>query len=1585
MGRGVFHFWKFTLLLPALLAAASLAGAQSTVRFFSPLTSYQQTKVTNAQGLVANSAGNLYVSGTTALAYVPVDGYGNPILASQQSITSISSSDVLGMAIDSSNNLFRVDPVGNTVQYYQYGGSVTTFTSSSIGSGWSKPSSVAVDSSSNVYVLDAGLNAIVKLAPDGSGGFTQSTVFTNALLANTSGLSIDSSGNFYLTSGPSNGAAYTLSGSAVAAVYKVTNNSGSYSIATIGSGWTSPTATAVDSYGNVWVADYSANEVVLLAWDGSAYTQYNYQSVSKIRTLMVNASGELYGFGYGASQAVIWAGGTAPHNMGTVNVGGTASTATVTVQFTAAKTLGTVAVTTQGNTAGDFTVSSNRCTAGSYVVGDTCNVVVSFAPQYPGLRKGALVIYDSSGNVLGTNYLYGTGEAPQLAYNNGTTASTFLSGLPSVYSLAVDGNGNFFLGTNDSPTIPEYNATSAQVVYLGGANTSATGVAVDGAGNVFVADNYRNVIHELQRKSDGSFNEIGATTLYGNPNDYHPVSLAVDATGNLFYTSYDTDSLVEAINNNGTYTTTALATGLSTPQGIAVDASGNVYVADTGNNQVLKYTLSGGTYTKSVISGEVNTPMALFVDLNGNVYVADSGNNRVVVLQYSGGSYTQSVALAAGQLTTPSGIVQDSLGNLFISGLSDGKIVKLTRSTTSAHSFANTLKGNTSSDSPQYVSLLNIGNVALDFAAQTSTTNPYVGTSSFAVDSSSSTCAVASVGGSDVTLAANGSCLVGVDFTPASIGSLSDSLTLIDNTLYGSAQTQTVALSGTGFADVSQLVFTASPTTSVSAGSAAATSITVTEKDSSNSVVTLASDTITLTVTGPNSYSQSYTAAASSGVATFSTAASATLTAAGGYTYTASVAGNSTITTATANQTVTATTAATVASTSGSGQDAKIGAAFSAPLQVTVTDSYGNPVSGASVTFSAPTSTAGATFATSPATTNASGVASVTATANAYAGSYNVTAAVSGATSGTFSLTNDKATPTIGVNPTPASPTTYGQAVTFNTTVSYSVGTPGGTVTFLDGSTTLGTGTLSGGAASLSSKVYFTAGSHNPTVNYGGDANFSATGANGGYTVNQAPVTITAASGQTAAALSTTSTLAMTLTGAYTGTGILVPGAAGSSTVTCNFYNSSSTLVASNSATVVPGTTSSSAACTVPSAVTATQGSYTVTAVFNGDANYSASSTSSSAGGSGNSLNFGFSVQAVTPTITWSPASSLTSVAYGTTASAVLTAAATYNSSSVTGSYVYSTTVSSSTVTVSSATILPAGSYTLKVTFTPTSPNYSTATQTISYTVTQATPAITLSSGSNPTWIGNSVTYTATVVGVSGGVAPTGTVTFYDGATALGTASLSSGVATLSAVPATTGTHSVTAVVAADANYVTKTSSAVSEVAVDFTIAVSSSGSSSASVVPGGTATYTLVVTPVGSTTFPGAITLSATGQPTSATVSFSTSPIALGATAATETMTVATSATQLVSNEGFGRRMAPLSLALLLLPLAGLRRARKLLSRSLMVVLLLLGGLAATATLTGCSLPSGYFGQTAKTFTITVAGNNGSFTHTTSVTLTVQ
>ena len=92
----------------------------------------------------------------------------------------------------------------------------------------------------------------------------------------------------------------------------------------------------------------------------------------------------------------------------------------------------------------------------------------------------------------------------------------------------------------------------------------------------------------------------------------------------------------------------------------------------------------------------------------------------------------------------------------------------------------------------------------------------------------------------------------------------------------------------------------------------------------------------------------------------------------------------------------------------GDNQSTAPGTAFALPLQVTVVDEAGSPVSGAVVTFAAPGSGASTRPATFTATTGADGLAAAAATANFLGGAYTVTASA-GAGGATFHLTNSNA------------------------------------------------------------------------------------------------------------------------------------------------------------------------------------------------------------------------------------------------------------------------------------------------------------------------------------------------------------------------------------------------------------------------------------------------------------------------------------------------------------------------------------------------------------------------------------------------
>ena len=133
-----------------------------------------------------------------------------------------------------------------------------------------------------------------------------------------------------------------------------------------------------------------------------------------------------------------------------------------------------------------------------------------------------------------------------------------------------------------------------------------------------------------------------------------------------------------------------------------------------------------------------------------------------------------------------------------------------------------------------------------------------------------------------------------------------------------------------------------------------------------------------------------------------------------------------------------------------------------------------------------------------------------------------------------FLVNSAASTTTVSASPSPA---TSGAPVTLTITVSSSAGTPTGSVTCLDGTTSLGTVTLSSGVATLSTSTLAT-GAHAITCAYAGSANFSAsTSATLTETISGADFSFVSAAASSTVTPGKPTTISFTLTpqGGFTG------------------------------------------------------------------------------------------------------------------------------------------------------------------------------------------------------------------------------------------------------------------------------------------------------------------------------------------------------------------------------------------------------------------------------------------------------------------
>lgn len=664
---------------------------------------------------------------------------------------------------------------------------------------------------------------------------------------------------------------------------------------------------------------------------------------------------------------------------------------------------------------------------------------------------------------------------------------------------------------------------------------------------------------------------------------------------------------------------------------------------------------------------------------------------------------------------------------------------------------------------------------------------------------------------------------------------------------------------------------------------------------------------------------------------------------------------------------------------------------------------------------------------------------STTATVASSAGTYPISI-VGGLNSINYSLALVNGVLTIGQSTTTITltsslnPSTYGAQVTFTATVAADAT---GTIAFIDQATgdTLGSGTISGGKATLTTNT-LVAGSYQVVANYGGDSKYAEVASSVlTQTVNKAVLTVTAdnftrsynapnptltatitgfVNGETAAVVTGAPSLTTTATitspvGTYpivAAQGTLAAAnynftfvngtltiAAGASTTTTLSANPTSTqfgtpitftaTVAPNGVTgavnfsngvTVLGTGALSGGVATLTTSSLNAGTYTISATYPGDANYSASTSGpvtvtivKATPGQGGT-------QAVTVASSLNPSAFGNSITFTATVPAPATGTVTF--------YAGTISLGTAVITAGKATLttsaLAAGTQSIAAQYGGDANFNSAASTALAQVVSQAATSVALAVTPNPVVAGNAVTMTATVT-----AGATGTVTFFDGATALGTAPIGGTTATLiigTLSLLTTGSHNITAHYNGDANHTPVTSFAVSLIVTpasipDFALA---NKTPPQIIPPGAAASFTIAVTSVNAT-FTNAVTLTVSGLPPGASYTFAPASVTPGASGASSTLTIS------VPKQGVALRrhsQASLVLALLLVPFAALRRQRRGPARLALWLLLALSSFGAG---TGCGGGGGYFNQPQRTYVITVTGASGGLVRNTTATLTVE
>jgi len=413
----------------------------------------------------------------------------------------------VGMAADSAGNLYVADSRNHAIRKVTPAGLVSTLagtaglSGSADGSGaaalFNYPWGIAADSSGNVYVADTGNNTVRKLTPAG-------LVSTLAGVAGVSG---------------------SVEGSAAAARFN------------------SPLGIAIDSAGNLYVADTSN------------YTIRKVTSAGLVSTLAGKTLAPGSADGSGAAARFNSPEGIAADNIGNLYVADRTNN-------TIRKITPTGLVSTLAGTAGVLGSADGDAAAASFfdpkgIAADRAGNLYVADTRNHTIRKitpaGQVSTLAGTARVSGT--ADGIGVAARFAYPEG---------------VAVDNADNLYVADISNHTIRKITPAGLVSTLAGNAGVSGSadgsaaaasfhspsGIAVDSTGNLYVTDRGNHTIRKITPAGIVS-------TLAGNAGALG----SADGSGS--------------------------AARLDGPEGIAVGSTGDLYVADKGNRTIRKITPAG--------------------------------------------------------------------------------------------------------------------------------------------------------------------------------------------------------------------------------------------------------------------------------------------------------------------------------------------------------------------------------------------------------------------------------------------------------------------------------------------------------------------------------------------------------------------------------------------------------------------------------------------------------------------------------------------------------------------------------------------------------------------------------------------------------------------------------------------------------------------------------------------------------------------------------------------------------------------------------------------------------------------------------
>ncbi len=593
------------------------------------------------------------------------------------------------------------------------------------------PKAVATDSAGNVYVADTLNSTIRRITPQGEAttiagmaGLVGTTdgVGTNARFIFPDALAVDAAGNVYIADCIActirkmtpDGIVRTLAG--------IANTAGSADGPGLDATFSSPRGLAVDSAGNLYVADSDNHTIRKILAQGM------------VSTLAGSAGQPGSADGVGSAARFDFPYGVALDGAGNIYVAdsGNETIRSVTPAGGVATVAGSPGL--RGSTDGVGRLArfaSPRCVvldnAGNIYVTDSGNCTIRMITPYgvvstlagtagqagsvdsPGSEARFAdpegITIDQSLHLYVADYLNDSirvvklsgavatlaGDAPAMGNADGEGSAARFT---SPRGLAMDGAGNLYVADTGDATIRKV-TPEGMVTTLPSAFQGPAGVAVGTDGVIYIADTFANVI---QKERPGELPTILTDASETGTRLNQPAAVALDADGDL-YVAEAGNHVIRKVAPDGTVTTfagspgqvgsndgTGAAARFNAPQGIAVESSGTVYVADTGNHTIREITPAGVVTTLAGQPGQSGNidgigaaarfamPMGLAIDTDGSLLVVNSGTSTIRRVTPAGAVTT--VARTPSDFSQFTGLAVDRSGNLYVSDTLNHRILK---------------------------------------------------------------------------------------------------------------------------------------------------------------------------------------------------------------------------------------------------------------------------------------------------------------------------------------------------------------------------------------------------------------------------------------------------------------------------------------------------------------------------------------------------------------------------------------------------------------------------------------------------------------------------------------------------------------------------------------------------------------------------------------------------------------------------------------------------------------------------------------------------------------------------------------------